>query len=49
MPYYVKKYGFQKFKFAENHYDRCLSIPIYQGLDRKTQDYVIESIKTFYA
>ena len=48
MPYYVKKYGSQKFKFAERYYNKCLSIPIYQGLDRKTQDYIIESIKTFY-
>lgn len=48
MPYYVKKYGSQKFKFAEKYYDKCLSIPIYQSLDRETQDYVIESIKTFY-
>ena len=38
MPYYVKKYGSQKYKFAESHYDKCLSIPIYQGLDRQTQD-----------
>ena len=48
MPYYVKKYGSQKYKFTESHYDKCLSIPIYQGLDRQTQDYVIESIKSFY-
>lgn len=47
-PYYVEKYGHQEFKFSEKHYDKCLSIPIYQGLDRETQDYVIESIRLFY-
>lgn len=33
---------------AEAFADRCLSLPLWVGMKRKTQDYIIESVKEFY-
>ncbi len=47
-PYYKKKYGVKKFKNSENHYAKCLSLPLYPTLKEDEQDYVIKSIFEFY-
>jgi len=33
---------------AEKFAKRCLSLPLWVGMKRKTQDYIIESVKEFY-
>lgn len=49
MPYY-KSLGFKKgdFPLAESYYDQCLSIPVYPSLSDEEQNYVIETIRTFF-
>lgn len=50
MPYYQKlgwKIG--DFKFAEEYYKRCLSIPMYPGMTDDDVDRVIGTIKKYYA
>lgn len=49
MPYY-KQFGWKKgdFPLSENYYEHCLSLPMYPGLSEQEQDYVIDSIKSFY-
>jgi UDP-4-amino-4,6-dideoxy-N-acetyl-beta-L-altrosamine transaminase len=37
-----------KLEHAENYYSNCLSLPIYPTLTNEEQDYIIETIKTFY-
>lgn len=49
MPYYQKlgwKIG--DFKFAEEYYKRCLSIPMYPGMTDDDVDRVISAIKRYY-
>jgi len=48
MPFYKEKYGKQTFKSAEKYYENCISLPIYPSLDNQEQDYIIDSIKSFY-
>ena len=49
MPYY-QNLGFKKgdFPVAENYYAHCLSLPMYPTLTNEEQQYVIETIKSFY-
>lgn len=49
MPYYKEK-GFKKgdFPLAEAYYEECLSLPMYQSLTDEDQNFVIETILTFY-
>lgn len=48
-PYYVEKYGTQKFANADKFYERCLSIPMYHSLSVDDQSRVIDALKEFYA
>ncbi|MEE2723721.1 MAG: UDP-4-amino-4,6-dideoxy-N-acetyl-beta-L-altrosamine transaminase [Bacteroidota bacterium] len=48
MPYYINKYGKQKFNNAEMYYENCISLPIFPSLSNNDQSYIIESIKSFY-
>ncbi len=49
LPYY-KNLGWKKGDFpkAEDYYSKCLSIPMFPTLERREQDYVIETIKHFF-
>ncbi|WP_296623226.1 UDP-4-amino-4,6-dideoxy-N-acetyl-beta-L-altrosamine transaminase [Marivirga sp.] len=49
MPYYQSQ-GWKQgdFPHAENYYKNCISIPMYPGLTDEEQNFVIETIKTFY-
>lgn len=49
MPYY-KKFGWAKgdLTFAENYYDHCISLPIYPKLTDEEQEFVIETIYSYY-
>ena len=48
-PYY-KKLGFRKGDFpnAENYYQRAISIPLYFGLSKSDQKYVIDEMNRFF-
>jgi len=50
MPYY-KNQGFKvgDFPHAETYYSRCISIPMYPSLTKEDLDFVILSIRQFYA
>jgi hypothetical protein len=50
MPYY-RSFGWKEgdFHHAENYYKHCISLPMYTTLTAEEQDYVINSIKTFYS
>jgi UDP-4-amino-4,6-dideoxy-N-acetyl-beta-L-altrosamine transaminase len=50
MPYY-KDLGWRlgDLPFAEKYYEKCISIPIYPSLLDEEQDFVINTIKEFYA
>ena len=50
MPYY-KSLGFKKgdFSISELYYEGCLSLPMYPTLTDEEQDFVIETIYSFYA
>lgn len=50
MPYY-QNFGWKKgdLPVAEDYYNKCLSLPIYFGLENRDLEYVIESIKKFYS
>jgi dTDP-4-amino-4,6-dideoxygalactose transaminase len=50
MPYY-KDFGWKlgDMPFAEKYYENCISIPIFPSLLDEEQDFVINSIKQFYA
>lgn len=50
MPYY-KQFGWKKgdLPFAEKYYENCLSIPLYPSLTAEEQQYVIDTIFSFYA
>ena len=45
-PYYKKKYNFKakNFKNSENYYKNALSIPIFPGLKKNEQDFIITNI-----
>ena len=47
-PYYKKKYNFKakNFKNSENYYKNALSIPIFHGLKKNEQDFIISNINT---
>ncbi len=47
-PYYQELYGKQSFAACDNYYSRCLSLPMYHGLEHASQEYVIETIKRFF-
>lgn len=47
-PYFSKKYGIKKLQNSENHYAKCLSLPLYPTLKVDEQDYIIKSILEFY-
>ncbi len=49
-PYYQKRYGFGpgNYPLAEHYYEKALSLPLFPTLSFKEQDFVIESVKTFY-
>jgi dTDP-4-amino-4,6-dideoxygalactose transaminase len=48
LPFY-KSLGFKKgdFPLSEKYYDRCLSLPMYPGLQDREQDFVIEKVIGF--
>ncbi|MGZ5246732.1 MAG: UDP-4-amino-4,6-dideoxy-N-acetyl-beta-L-altrosamine transaminase [Flavitalea sp.] len=50
MPYY-RDFGWKEgdMPLAETYYSRCLSLPMYPTLTEEEQQYVIDSIKEFYA
>ena len=50
MPYY-KEIGWKEGDFpkAENYYKFCLSIPMFPNMSDEEVDYVIKTIKSFYA
>ncbi|MDA8658136.1 UDP-4-amino-4,6-dideoxy-N-acetyl-beta-L-altrosamine transaminase [Flavobacteriaceae bacterium] len=48
MPYYVRKYGEQKFVNSEFFYNECLSLPIYPGLNKESFSFIIKSITNFF-
>ena len=47
---YFKKLGFKNknFRFAEDYYKKCLSIPMYAGLTKSKQNIVIKEIKKIF-
>ena len=48
MPYYKKLgWNYGDMPYSENYYRRCLSLPMYPGLD-EDQYYVLEKINAFY-
>jgi UDP-4-amino-4,6-dideoxy-N-acetyl-beta-L-altrosamine transaminase len=49
MPYY-KQFGWKEGDFpnAENYYKNCLSLPMYPTLSNDEQDFVINTISSFY-
>ena len=48
-PFYKKlSYKFKKFPNANLYYKRCLSIPMYAGLNNKDQERIIDLIRKFY-
>lgn len=48
MPYYKKLgWNYGDMPCSENYYSRCLSLPMYPGLD-KDQYYILEKINAFY-
>jgi UDP-4-amino-4,6-dideoxy-N-acetyl-beta-L-altrosamine transaminase len=47
-PYYIKKYGIQKFEHADTFYEECLSIPMYHSLLPNEQEKVIKTLQRFY-
>ncbi len=49
MPYY-QQFGFKvgDFRYAENYYSQCLSMPMYPTLTDEEQNFVIEKIFEFY-
>ena len=50
MPYYQEQ-GWKKgdLPAAENYYSRCISIPMFPTLTDEEQQFVIDTIKNFYA
>jgi UDP-4-amino-4,6-dideoxy-N-acetyl-beta-L-altrosamine transaminase len=48
MPYY-QQFGHKKgdMPYAENYYEKCLSIPMYHSLSDEDQDFVIQTILSF--
>jgi UDP-4-amino-4,6-dideoxy-N-acetyl-beta-L-altrosamine transaminase len=48
-PFYVRRYGLQKFAECEKYYARALSLPMYHSLTESEQAYVIDKVKSFYA
>lgn len=47
-PYYVKKYGQQRFPVAEKYYEQALSLPMYHSMLDEDLSFVISSIKDFF-
>ena len=49
-PYYVKKFKFKRNQFlnAINSYDSFIDIPIWYGMKKKTQNYIIKKINEFF-
>jgi UDP-4-amino-4,6-dideoxy-N-acetyl-beta-L-altrosamine transaminase len=49
MPYY-KQFGWKKgdFPLAEHYYEECLSLPMYPGMTKEEQEFVIASMKEFF-
>ena len=45
-PYYRKRYGAIELPGAEAYYERCLSLPLYPGMDLVDADRVVEVLKT---
>lgn len=49
MPYYLQKgWKLGDFPHAESYYSNCISIPMYPTLSIEDQDFVINTIKTYY-
>ena len=48
--YYRKALGYKRedFPAAEKYYKEALSLPLYYKLDRKSQNYIVETIKKFF-
>lgn len=50
MPYYSNKKGGQKsLPAAENYYKQCISLPMYPTLTTEEQEFVIQTVKAYYA
>jgi dTDP-4-amino-4,6-dideoxygalactose transaminase len=43
-PYYKKLYGEQSLVGAEKYYAKCLSLPLYVGMDKNSQRRVVDSL-----
>ena len=43
-PYYKERYGVLELPGASTYYSRCLSLPLWPGMDLKDVDFVIESL-----
>ena len=49
LPYYRSLTSeYINLEHAENYYSNCLSLPMYPTLTKEEQDYIIETINTFY-
>ncbi|MEW5801196.1 MAG: UDP-4-amino-4,6-dideoxy-N-acetyl-beta-L-altrosamine transaminase [bacterium] len=49
-PYYQRRFGYRRGDFpkAENYFEKSLILPLYPALTNEMQDYVIETVKSFY-
>jgi len=47
-PYYKSKYGSQHFKYSEEYYSKCLSLPIYPSMTNDEYLFVKEKITNFF-
>lgn len=50
LSYYRKRFGFKQgdFPVAERYFSECLSLPLYFGLSKKEQKYVIKKVCRFF-
>ena len=46
-PYYIERYGKLNYPNAEKYYDECLTIPLYPGLSKDEQNYIVKKIVEF--
>jgi len=44
-PYYTQRYGIQPLLGAEQYYHRCLSLPLFQGMQNADVDRVVQALK----
>ena len=44
-PYYLRRYGEQRHPGAEAYYARCLSLPLFAGMDERDVPRVVDALK----